>query len=158
MNLIYRSAQGGRLIITEAAASQLRDFVQSERKPEAGGVLLGRHLIESSDLVVDEVTPPQRRDKRRRFYFFRSKSHSDIALKRWKETNGKMAYLGSWHTHPEHVPIPSRTDLEDWEKASREDTYEGDTLFFIIVGIDEIKVWSKHRCGSIEELIFEDKK
>lgn len=157
MNLVYRFGLECRLIITEAALNQLRAHVQrAENQSEAGGALLGRHLLESSDLVVDEITVPQDKDKRRRFSFFRSKSHNDLANQRWHETNGKMAYLGLWHTHPEAIPTPSQTDLNDWENASNQDAYEGDRLFFAIVGIEEIKVWSKTRTGHIEELLMEE--
>jgi integrative and conjugative element protein (TIGR02256 family) len=156
MNLVYRFGATGRLIISESALGQLRQYVQrAESQPEAGGTLLGRHLLDSSDLAVDEITIPQRNDKRRRFFFFRSISHNDLAIQRWRETNKKMAYLGLWHTHPEAIPTPSQTDLADWEKASSEDTYEGDRLFFIIVGIDEIRVWSKTRTGQVEEILRE---
>lgn len=156
MNVVYRFGTDGRLIFTEAAIHQLRQHVQhTDRQPEAGGTLLGRHLLDSPNLVVDEITVPQRKDKRRRFSFFRSKSHNDLAYQRWRETKGTMAYLGLWHTHPEPAPTPSQTDLKDWENASRGDSYEGDRLFFIIVGTKEIKVWSKTRTGQIEELLIE---
>jgi integrative and conjugative element protein (TIGR02256 family) len=156
MNLVYRFGADGRLIFIEATITQLRQHVQcSDNQPESGGALLGRHLLDSSNLVVDEITVPQRKDKQRRFSFFRSKSHNDLAIQRWRETKGTMAYLGLWHTHPESVPTPSRTDLNDWEKASFGDSYEGDRLFFAIVGTEEIKVWSKTRTGPIEELLIE---
>lgn len=157
MNLVYPFGKDSRLIFTQAALGQLKQHIQhTKRHTEAGGALLGRHLNESSDLVIDEITLPQRKDSRRRYSFFRSGSHNDLTNQRWRETGGTMAYLGLWHTHPESVPTPSQTDLHDWEKASREDTYEGDRLFFVIVGIAEIKVWSKARAGCIEEL-FVDK-
>jgi len=57
-----------------------------------------------------------------------------------------------WHTHPERDPTPSSVDRRDWEKAVASDTFEGDRLFFPIVGIDRIRVWSKARNGPIEEL------
>ncbi len=71
---------------------------------EAGGVLLGRHLLDTEDVVVDEVTTPQKSDRRSRFSFFRSKRHNVIAQDRWSEDASTLAYLGSWHTHPERDP------------------------------------------------------
>jgi len=156
MNLVYRIGDDRWLIFTQAALDQLKQHIQhTKRQTEAGGALLGRHLHESLDLVIDEITLPQRKDNRRRFSFFRSDTHNDLANQRWRETGGTMAYLGLWHTHPESVPTPSQTDLHDWEKASCEDTYEGDYLFFVIVGIEEMKVWCKTRTGCIEELSIE---
>jgi integrative and conjugative element protein (TIGR02256 family) len=153
MKLIYLFDEGSKLIVTETAVAQLKSYAQQfDFQSEAGGVLLGRHLLESKNIVVDEVTLPQPQDKRGRFSFFRSKKHSDIALRRWHETNSTAAYLGLWHTHPEPVPEPSPTDRTDWNKASKKDSYEGERLFFVIVGTETIKVWSKFRTGKIENL------
>jgi integrative and conjugative element protein (TIGR02256 family) len=119
---------------------------------EAGGVLLGRHLVECEDLIVDEATMPVAQDKRSWASFFRSFAHQKIALKRWKERDQKSAYLGSWHTHPESDPHPSSTDLADWRKALSKDRYEGDSLYFAIVGIDRLRMWQGTRGEEISEL------
>ena len=153
MNKIYPFGADGRLIITKAALRTMTAHSQlADSQPESGGVLLGRHLIDSCDIVIDEVTTPQATDKRKRFSFFRSLSHNKKVKQRWNETNGTSAYLGLWHTHPEAVPTPSTTDLNDWNKASKNDEYEGDSLFFIIVGMKEIGVWFKSRLGVIQQL------
>ena len=153
MKTVFVIAPGQRVIFTAEAVSQMRAHTQSTtREPEAGGVLLGRHLIDSQDLVVDEVTVPQKEDRRSRFSFFRSKSHSTLAYQRWSDSNSRMAYLGLWHTHPESDPTPSCVDRRDWTKAIARDSFEGERLFFPIVGIDRIRVWTKTRNGAIEEL------
>lgn len=153
MRTVFIVAPGQRVIFTAEAVSQMRAHTQrTAREPEAGGVLLGRHLIDSQDLVVDEVTVPQKEDRRSRFSFFRSKSHSTLAYQRWNDSNGRMAYLGLWHTHPESDPSPSCVDRRDWTKAIARDSFEGERLFFPIVGIDRIRVWTKTRNGAIEEL------
>lgn len=142
-----------RLIFVEDAVRQLRAYAQqSRRQTEAGGVLLGRYLLDTPDLVVDEVTVPQKEDRRSRFGFFRSRQHGEVARARWAAANETMAYLGLWHTHPERDPTPSGVDLRDWEKALAQDVFEGDSLFFPIVGTERIRVWSKTRHGPIYEL------
>jgi integrative and conjugative element protein (TIGR02256 family) len=154
MTLVYVVGPGQRLIFTEKALEQLRAHEQRSRwRAEAGGVLLGRHLLDSHDLVVDEVTVPQRSDRRMRFSFFRSKRHNLLAYRKWEASDGHTAYLGLWHTHPEADPEPSQVDRRDWEQAVARDSFEGDRLFFPIVGIGRIRVWSKSRIGPIEELI-----
>lgn len=144
---------GQRLVFADDAVRQLSAHAQQSRwQPEAGGVLLGRHLLDSKDLVVDEVTVPQKEDRRSRFAFFRSRQHGEVARARWAAAKGTTAYLGLWHTHPERDPAPSSVDRRDWDKAVAMDTFEGDRLFFPIVGIDRIRVWSKTRGGPAEEL------
>jgi len=52
---------GGRFQIGWDAAIVVGRYVQDEgHKPEAGGVLLGRHIHNSQDIVVDQVTTPMR--------------------------------------------------------------------------------------------------
>lgn len=153
MQLVFNVSFEQRLVFANAAVRQLRAHVQRSRwQSEAGGALLGRHLLDSMDFVVDEVTVPQKQDRRSRFSFFRSMRHNALARERWAATRGTSAYLGLWHTHPERDPSPSSVDRRDWENAVAHDTFEGDRLFFSIVGIDRIRVWTKSRGGPIEEL------
>ncbi|MDO9103068.1 MAG: Mov34/MPN/PAD-1 family protein [Candidatus Nitrotoga sp.] len=153
MKLVFRVTSKQRLIITEHAVEQL--LAHAQRRfwyCEAGGVLLGRHLLDSEDVVVDEVTVPQSSDRRTRFSFFRSKKHEVIAIERWQAEASTLAYLGLWHTHPEDSPTPSSVDRNDWEQAVVKDTFNGPRLFFPIVGREEIRVWTKSRTGGISEL------
>lgn len=144
--IVLTFTEGRRLVITDSAIAQMRKHTQtSSWQSESGGVMLGRHLEESSDLVVDEVTSPQSTDRRSRFSFFRSSAHSQIAEERWRKTLGKIAYLGLWHTHPENWPSPSEVDIRDWAKAIRKDSFDGNYLFFCIVGIEKIRVWAGNR-------------
>lgn len=153
MKLVFRVTPQQRFIITDRAVEQMKAFVQRRWwNNEAGGVLLGRHLLDSEDVVVDEVTTPQNTDLRSRFSFFRSSKHEALARVRWKEQLSTMAYLGLWHTHPEEDPIPSSVDHEDWRQAVSRDTFEGEFLFFPIVGTHQIRVWCLSRLGSFREL------
>lgn len=145
---------GGRhLIITDNVLDMLREYGQTEpTHHEAGGILLGRHLIEEPDIVIDEATPPQASDRRSRYAFFRSESHSTLAKQRWENSGGKVAYLGLWHTHPEPTPTPSTTDLADWRKALRHDQYDGAYLFFAIVGTQDLRWWAGRRYGPLSRI------
>lgn len=158
MNLVYRVTPKQRLIIVEHALKQMQAFVQHRWwDREAGGVMMGRHLLDSHDVVVDEVTTPQDTDRRSRFNFFRSRMHEQVARQRWLKEYSTSAYLGLWHTHPEHDPTPSCVDRNDWQQAVAGDTYEGDRLFFPIVGTHYIRVWTLSRRGALRELKLENK-
>ena len=137
---------------------QMQTFAQHRWwNREAGGVLLGRHLLDSYDVVVDEVSTPQSGDRRSRFSFFRSSRHEVVARQRWLEHQRTSAYLGLWHTHPESDPTPSSVDRHDWQQAVSADTFEGDRLFFPIVGTSRIRVWTLSRRGTFRELKLENK-
>lgn len=153
MTQSYFFSRGQRLIIANSVLDTFRKYGQVDpARPEAGGVLLGRHLLESPDIVIDEATLPQITDRRSRYSFFRSETHCSIATRRWEESRGKVAYVGLWHSHPEAFPTPSGTDLNDWRQALRQDVYEGDFLFFIIVGTQELGCWSGRRRGPFSKI------
>jgi integrative and conjugative element protein (TIGR02256 family) len=153
MRLTFAVDSSRLLIFTDESVKQMSAYAQrSFWHREAGGILLGRYLVESSNVVVDEVTIPQRADKRSRFGFFRSHQHSTLAQTRWAASHGTAAYLGLWHTHPETDPTPSCVDRNDWSKAVATDSFDGEELFFPIVGTERIRVWTKSRCGPIREL------
>lgn len=153
MRMTFAVTADQRLIITEEAVAQMLAFAQhSWYQSEAGGVLLGRHLLDSADVVIDDITTPQRKDKRSRFGFFRSTSHHQLALKKWEQSNETLAYLGLWHTHPEDDPSPSGVDRHDWENAVETHAFHGDRLFFPIVGRGHIRVWTKSKTEPIRQL------
>lgn len=80
---------------------------------EAGGILLGYRR--DPHIHITEATAPHPKDSRARFRFLRHKAfHQRIALKRWKESDETLDYVGEWHTHPEDFPVPSAIDLKEW--------------------------------------------
>ena len=158
MKFVYRVTPLQRLIIVEHALNQMQAFAQRRWwDREAGGVLLGRHLLDSHDVVVDKVSTPQNTDRRSRFSFFRSSKHEQVARQRWLQEHNTSAYLGLWHTHPQRDPTPSEVDQNDWQQAVADDTYEGDRLFFPIVGTHCIRVWTLSRRGAFRELKLENR-
>lgn len=134
-------------------------FVQdTPSKPEAGGVLLGRYILDTHDVVVDLITEPMPRDLRSRVRFFRHRRGHQIAIDQtWRESSGTCTWLGEWHSHPEHNPSPSFTDHADWRRKLLVDRYD-EVLFFVIVGIQNICVWEgalpswKKPLGTIRQL------
>ena len=122
-------------------------FIQDESaKTEAGGVLLGRYIKGTDDVVVDRVTVPMPGDRRSRFGFFRrAKRHQYVVDLAWVGSNRSCNYIGGWHTHPENPPEPSRIDLRDWKRALRRETFDAESLFFAILGLVDLQVWEGFR-------------
>lgn len=158
MKLVYRVTPKQRLIIVEHALNQMQALAQHQWwDREAGGVLMGRHLLDSHDVVVDEVSTPQDTDRCSRCNFFRSRKHEQVARQRWLQEHNTSAYLGLWHTHPERDPTFSSVDRNDWQQAVVSDIFEGERLFFPIVGTHSIRVWTLSRRDALRELKLEDK-
>jgi integrative and conjugative element protein (TIGR02256 family) len=144
---IFLKSDGGKLEIGMLAISRILKFRQDGCwKREAGGVLVGRYIRDCLDVVIDDVTIPMRGDRRGRCSFFRARDRHQQAIDQaWQESEGTIHYLGEWHTHPEKTPTPSPTDQADWNQHLQRDRFSGDTLFFIIVGTEFIRVWEGHR-------------
>lgn len=147
--IVFEAPGGRRLKLDGAVLDRFALYRQvAPHQHEAGGVLLGRHLLDSGDIVVDEVTEPMPGDKRSRFQFRRQQgNHQRRVEEAWVASRGTCVYLGEWHTHPEPDPTPSSTDIEDWRRRLRVDVFDGDTLYFVIVGCRTIRAWEGGRAG-----------
>ncbi len=145
-SVTFNRKDGGHFHISERALQVIHQHIQDELyKNEAGGVLLGRHILGSDDIIVDTVTEPMPGDKRERFRFFRSQYfHQYLIDRMWKESRGTCTYLGEWHTHPEQDPEPSDIDRLDWSQRLRRDQFT-EPIFFVIVGTEHIRVWEGWR-------------
>ncbi len=141
--MIFFKEKGGELKLNDEAVQKMLLFVQDEKsKPEGGGVLLGRFLKNSENIIIDRVSVPMIGDVRKRNYFKRAqKRHQKIIDTAWEKSNGTCNYLGEWHTHPENYPTPSWLDKKEWKRKLREDTFDSKNLLFVIVGIKETRIW-----------------
>ena len=132
----------GLLKISGEFIEQLKAYQQlSTGQPESGGVLIGSFLNSDGYMIINKFTPPQKNDKQGRYLFYRSKQHNKVVKKIWEESNHISTYVGLWHTHAEPIPIYSSQDKKDWNDALNQSEYEGNMLFFFIVGQTHIRCW-----------------
>jgi integrative and conjugative element protein (TIGR02256 family) len=144
--LTFARSDGGRLQIAPCALATMLDFVQDEQdKPESGGVLLGRHILNAEDIIIDQITTPMPGDRCSRARFFRARRrHQQVIDQAWRESTGTCTYLGEWHTHPECDPSPSLVDRLNWGRKLLVDRYS-EEIFFVIVGTGVLRVWEGRR-------------
>lgn len=136
-----------RLKLISQVLEQMIAFTQVDAEQmEAGGVLLGRHIRNSKDIVVDHITVPMVGDCCGPYRFYRDQyRHQQEVDRAWYESKGTCTYLGEWHTHPEACPTPSPCDQTNWGRILRESTFTGNSLFFVIVGTSCGRVWEGDR-------------
>jgi hypothetical protein len=73
-SLTFRNAQGDGFKLAATVVRRMLTYAQHElARKEAGGILLGRYILDSNDVVVDEVTVPTPEDVRTRVNFVRAK-------------------------------------------------------------------------------------
>lgn len=153
--IIYILSNQGKLKLDIEAITRMLNYRQKGREDtEAGGVLLGRFIKDSKEIIVDHVSVPMIGDKRTRYSFIRSKKmHQKIIDKEWSKSNGTCNYLGEWHTHPEDYPTPSRVDITNWKNRLKDDIFSSRYLYFVIVGLSETRVWEgDKRTSEIKKL------
>lgn len=122
----------------------------NEDLPEAGGILIGYENAETGNITIAKGTAPKSLDFRSRARLSLSKQHrSEI-----QELEYPYGYMGTWHTHPTDVPIPSSVDLQDWKKCLKKNKYATDSLIFIIGGKEAFRIW---RYDSATEQLIEGK-
>lgn len=108
---------------------------------EAGGVLIGREIESTGNLIIEEMTEPYGLDKRSRFRFERKDpAHLKCFQALFEQSNETYGYFGEWHTHPEENPQYSCIDLRHWSKIYK-DLPERHKVFFLIAGINSVGIW-----------------
>lgn len=119
---------------TAAAAETLLSYRQTGRKPEQGGVLLGRVSLDG-EAVVERVSLPGPGDRFGRFFFDRGRQRAQEAVDRaWTESGGELIYVGEWHTHPEQNPNPSPRDRAMIRNMRTDSRMHLDSLVLTIIG------------------------
>jgi integrative and conjugative element protein (TIGR02256 family) len=145
--ITYTMSNKGKIKITEYAFQRMEKYRQVNKEDfEAGGVLLGRFIVNTKDIVIDDVSIPLIGDKRTRTSFVRNaKSHQRIIDQQWTKSKGTCHYLGEWHTHPESYPDYSSVDIKNWKERLKNDYFTSRYLYFIILGIKKIEIWEGDR-------------
>ncbi|NTW01769.1 MAG: hypothetical protein HGA19_10815 [Oscillochloris sp.] len=147
--MIFMRAYGGAVAVSAEPSKVFARYRQLKRTaPEAGGVLLGRLIRASRDIVVDVATEPGLGDKAYRFSFRRAQKRTQLLINQaWQESSGTRNYLGEWHTHPEDDPSPSTVDLLNWRRIASSTIYEQESLLFVVVGRVHMRMWELVRAS-----------
>lgn len=119
------------LIFTPAILEVL--YSERQLKPsqsESGGQLFGE--IANDVITVTTATTPSPKDLRSRFRFTRSRETEQAEID--QEFSNGFHYLGDWHTHPEIIPTPSRTDCIGARRLFRTSRHQLPNFLMVIVG------------------------
>jgi integrative and conjugative element protein (TIGR02256 family) len=113
--------------LVESVTSHLKQYGHGK---ERGGILLG--FRRGPHLHINEATFPMRWDIGTKFAFRRSAiGHGEIALRRWRQSNRTIDWVGEWHSHPEGIPSPSSIDIRSWGEITRD---RAAPMAFMIIG------------------------
>ena len=119
----------------------LSEYKQIEsNSAEAGGFLIGYTQKQFKNVIVEYITKPQKLDYRSRLAFRRKDRMHFKILNVFR--GRKSDYLGTWHSHPQKVPSPSKIDLDDWRECLLKEKTNSGYIIFLILGTDEFRVWA----------------
>jgi len=141
-DMVFLLPNEKRFVIRKDPLDKMIQYKQLNRyDKEAGGILIGRILLENENFIVDDVTEPMKQDIRTRISYKRAPyGHQEYFDQKWAESQGRCFYLGEWHTHPEPVPNPSYVDIHGWKRIMTLE-HEVEALFFIIIGQRQLNAW-----------------
>ena len=127
------------IIIEQNVVELFNTFRQTRRKPESGGILLGR--VYENEIRIKKASIPTIFDSSSRYKFNRHKNSAQLFTDyEFENSGGTIIYLGEWHTHPENTPIPSSTDIKMIITQFRKNKINEDFLIMIIVGLIDIYI------------------
>lgn len=104
---------------------------------ESGGILLGQ--LANEIIHIKKLSLPNIYDKATRFSFERDKTIAQIIINHeFVNSEGKVIYLGEWHSHPEDYPTPSPQDLFMIREQYLGNQLNSNFILLIVVGIKAV--------------------
>ena len=112
---------------------------------ESFGVLMGSTSVDRQEIWIEAATTPMTLDRCSRYSFaLHDPGHQQTVCGKFVSSSDRVIYLGTWHTHPEPDPAPSKIDRKDWGKCLRANRER--PLAFVLVGTEKIRVFVRKRC------------
>lgn len=137
--------------ITQEVFEQFHHYKQTDKTTdESAGLLIASPTADDKSYWLNGITTPKPTDKRTPVSFkLDDRQHKLEVEQIFKQTNGQRDYFGTWHTHPQNDPSPSKIDKKDWQQHAKDNPDR--PLVFIIVGIKQIKLYS-YASGKLSKL------
>ncbi|MBT41019.1 MAG: hypothetical protein CMF12_00690 [Idiomarina sp.] len=131
------------VFVYETVLDDWRSVRQNRReKTEAFGVLIGAQNQDASQFWVEACTKPLGKDfSTRTSFILKDPHHQQCVDRHFKESEGSLGYLGTWHSHPESIPSPSHVDLKDWHSCCERNPDR--KLIFVIVGTSHFCIYHR---------------
>jgi len=101
-----------RIELTKDVRKRMMSCLANAKRREIGGILMAEQVEPGDfrivDFSLDDITGSAA-------HFVRSPEHHHTALDAFFARTGndysRYNYLGEWHSHPNHAPFPSTTDI-----------------------------------------------
>jgi integrative and conjugative element protein (TIGR02256 family) len=123
------------LYISSETLSKIKRELLHHYPNEFGGVFVG---YKQDDLIViDDVLIPDDFENGKTIFIRRPGTLNDRLELIFNKTDGKITYIGEWHSHPDGPPIPSYTDLTAMKEIADTKKIRNSNPILMIVKISE---------------------
>tara|TARA_R110001583_G_scaffold178502_3_gene334466 strand:+ start:1434 stop:1886 length:453 start_codon:yes stop_codon:yes gene_type:complete len=111
---------------------------------ETGGILLG--FIKNDTIYIEVASKPGENAIHEEYYFKADSDYVNMIIDmEYANSDGKIKYLGEWHTHPEYIPTPSELDLISLSEIT---TSKGDFCIMVILGSLNFNLTDFNNCST----------
>lgn len=116
INVQCKIKRDWEILLSSTVYEQMIDFLNKKIPNETGGVLLGSVFPYAGTIVITGLllAPPDSVEEKYRFILGKEGLANNIKDIE-KKTNGKVTYLGTWHSHPQGGDA-SQTDRNTYKK------------------------------------------
>lgn len=136
INLKSSNKRDWEVYLSESVLDKMREIMIEKKDNETGGVLLGTVFLYPKIVVVTGIqTAPPDSIEKPNLFILGIEGLEDKIKKIEKRTNGKVTYLGTWHSHPQGGSA-SETDNETFTKLLFVRNYEPTVC--LIITKDEV--------------------
>lgn len=119
----------------DSMLEKIKNYTQNEGENETGGILLGGFIPEKNKYVITDVSVPNNSDDSGPCFFLRNyESAQRIINKYWRESAGRINYLGEWYTHGCKNPYPSLEDRKLLKMIISDKSNVWNEVFMLILG------------------------
>ena len=122
--------------ISSDVIEKLNQYKKESSETEKAGYLIGYENSITGNITISNI-----------FKAIPSLSNKFSINFKLKENNifstikKPYGFIGTWHTHPETSPNPSKIDFYDWNKILKFNQKSVKHLVFIIIGYNSIKIY-----------------
>ncbi len=135
-----------KIELTKDVRARMMSCLAKAKRREIGGILMAEQLEPGEfrivDFSLDDFTGSAA-------HFVRSPDHHRAALDAFFARTGndyaRYNYLGEWHSHPNHAPFPSATDILSMHDLLDEER----SIRFAILLIVKRGWWRRFLCSAI---------
>ncbi len=127
----------GEVHLPDSVLSKIKTLSIKAIPNETGGTLVGYYCEHDMKACITDAFEPIKGAKRKRTKFYRPPDSLDRQLSEiYRKSEGKIYYLGEWHTHPLSSTQPSDQDKRSLTELAKSQDVATDTPILIVLGGD----------------------